>query len=182
MSKGVVARRYASALFEVASDSKQIDLIEEELVQVGKVINDNPAFYQFLHHPQISKETKKEEFRLVFEGKLSETSLNFIDLLLDNNRLDALELIPEYFIEQANEARGLVDAIVTSVHKLSDEEKRGLEESFKKLLNKKIRVQNEVDSSIMGGVVVQIGDRLYDGSVQGKLNRFQQNLKQTQVR
>lgn len=182
MSSGVVAKRYAYALFEVASENKQVDLVEQELQQIKQAIDDNPAFLQFLQHPQIAKETKKKEFQQIFEGQLSETTLNFVQLLIDKNREDAFALIPEFFTEKANEERGLVDAIVTSVQPLTEEQKEGLVQSFKRLLNKEIRIHNELNDSIMGGVVVQIGDRLYDGSVAGKLNRLQQSLKQAQVR
>lgn len=182
MSSGVVAKRYAYALFEVASERKQVDLVEIELQQIKQAIDENPAFLQFLQHPQIAKEVKKKEFQQVFGMIFSETTMNFMNLLIDKNREDAFALVPQFFTEKANEVRGLVDAIVTSVKPLSDEQKEGLVQSFKKLLNKDIRIHNELDNSIMGGVVVQIGDRLYDGSVAGKLNRLQQSLKQAQVR
>lgn len=182
MSSGVVAKRYAHALFEVASERKKIDLVEEELQQIKKLFNDNPAFLQFLNHPQIDKEVKKKEINEIFGKNLSEITLNFINLLIDKKREDAFEFIPKFFTEKANEERGLVDAVVTSIMPLTDEQKQGLEQSFKKLLNKEIRIENRLSDSIMGGVVVQIGDRLYDGSVAGKINRLQQSLKQAQVR
>ncbi|MEW9671195.1 F0F1 ATP synthase subunit delta [Ammoniphilus sp. 3BR4] len=182
MSSGVVAKRYAYALFEVASEKKQIDLVEQELQQIKQAFDENPAFLQFLNHPQIDKETKKKELNNLFAGKASDTTVNFLNLLIEKNREEVLSLIPRYFIEKANEARGLVDAVVKTVKPLTEEQQQELVKSFKSLLNKEIRIETQLDDSIMGGVVVQIGDRLYDGSVAGKLNRLQQSLKQAQVR
>ncbi|RXT01119.1 F0F1 ATP synthase subunit delta [Ammoniphilus sp. CFH 90114] len=182
MSSALVAKRYAQALFEVASEKQQIDLVEQELDQVKQLFNDNPAFLQFLQHPQLAGETKKQEVKAIFEGKLSEITLNFLNLLIDKKREDIFAIIPQYFTDKANEARGLVDAVVVSVKELTEAEKQGIAESFKKLLNKEVRVTNQIDQTIMGGVVVQVGDRLYDGSVAGRLNRLQQSLKQAQVR
>lgn len=182
MSSGIVAKRYARAFFEVASEKDQIDAIEQELQTIERAIDENPAFLQFLKHPQIEKQAKKKEFETVFKDKISETTLNFAHLLIDKNRVDVLVLAPRFFTELANEARGLVDAVVTSVRPLSEDEKAGLIQSFKRLLNKEIRIENELDDSIKGGLVVRIGDRLYDGSVAGKLNRLQQSFRQAQVR
>lgn len=182
MSSALVAKRYAQALFEVASEKQQIDLVEQELDQVKQLFNDNPAFLQFLQHPQISGGAKKKEVNTIFQGKLSEVTINFLNLLIDKKREEIFPSIPQYFTEKANEARGLVDAVVISVKPLSEEEKQGIADSFKKLLNKEVRVTNQIDNAIMGGVVVQVGDRVYDGSIAGKLNRLQQSLKQAQVR
>lgn len=182
MSNGLVAKRYAHAFFEVASEKNQVDKVEQELQLIKQTIDENPAFLRFLEHPQIATDVKKEEFATIFKGQLSQTTLNFFYLLIDKNREDAFDYIPKFFTEKANEARGLVDAVVTSVKPLTDDQKMALVNSFKQLLNKEVRIQNELNSSIMGGVVVQIGDRLYDGSVAGKLNRLQQSLKQAQVR
>jgi len=182
MSGSVVAKRYAFAFFEVASENNQVDAVEKELQLFKQTIEDNPAFLQFLQHPQISKEAKKQEFAVIFKDQISETTLNFLSLLIDKNREEIFTKVPKFFTEKANQARGLVDAVVTSVKPLSDEQKKDLTASFKQLLNKEIRIHNELNDSIMGGVVVQIGDRLYDGSVAGRLNRLQQSLKQAQVR
>jgi len=182
MSKGVVAKRYALALFEVASTKQQINEVEQELQLITQILNDNPAFLQFLQHPQIAKEDKKKEFQKAFDGNISEIVMNFTGLLIDRNREDILTSVLSFFVEKANEERGLVDAVVTSVRQLTDEEQQGLANSFEKLLNKKIRIENKIDASIMGGVVVQIGDRLYDGSTKSKLHRIQQKIMQSQVR
>lgn len=182
MSSGIVAKRYAHAFFEVASEKNQVDAVEQELQTIERAIDENPAFLQFLKHPQITNEMKKKEIEAIFKDKISETTLNFTHLLIDKNRVDIIAMVPQFFTEKANELRGLVDAVVTSVRPLSEDEKAGLTQSFKRLLNKEIRIQNKLDDSIKGGVVVQIGDRLYDGSVAGRLNRLQQSFKQAQVR
>jgi F-type H+-transporting ATPase subunit delta len=176
MSSGAVGKRYAKALFEVASDKQQLDLVEQDLMLIDQVLAQNPAFISFLQHPQLDKQLKKKEFNQVFEGQVSETVLTFMNLLIDSDREDAIEGITESYIRQANEARGLVDAKVVSMKPLTDEEKSNLSERFSQILNKKIRIHNEVDSSIIGGIIVQIGDRLYDGSVRGKLHRFKRRV------
>lgn len=172
MSSGAVGKRYANALFKVAQEQDKLDAVEQDLVLLEQALKENPAFQDFLHHPKIDNVVKKKEFRSIFEGKISDAVLNLMGVLIDRDREKAISVITQYYIRQANMARGLVDARVISTEPLSDEEKQRLSERFSAFLNKKIRIQNEVDSSIIGGIIVQIGDRLYDGSVRGKLHRF----------
>lgn len=175
-SNGVIAKRYAKALFEIAAEKNQLDQIEEELHALHSVLQDHPEFLQLLHHPQIDKKVKQREFKTIFEGSLSEMMLSFMIILIERGREETLELIIENYTRYANRDRGLADATVTSINPLSEQESTNLENSFSKITNKKIRIQNIVDPSILGGVVVKIGDLLYDGSVKGKLNRFKRRV------
>lgn len=177
MSSSTVAKRYAKALFQVALERKQLDVIEVELHSIHQLLVDHPSFLKLLYHPQIDNKVKKEEFNIIFSGNISETMVTFMNLLIDRNREDALEYISEYYVQLANKERGLEDAQVTSLQALTDVEKQDLATHFGKLVNKKIRIHNIVDPSILGGVIVKIGDRLFDGSVVGKLNRFKRRVE-----
>lgn len=176
MSSAVAGRRYAKALYEIARDQDQLSAIEAELQQVEQVFADNPSFLKFLHHPKIEKHVKKEQITAIFKDFVSPTMLRFLHLLIEQNREDALEAVFEHYVYFANRERGLADAYVTSTKPLSDDEKQGLADHFSKLVNKQIRIHNHVDPSILGGIIVKIGDRLFDGSVAGKLHRFKRRV------
>ncbi|WP_202079631.1 F0F1 ATP synthase subunit delta [Caldalkalibacillus salinus] len=171
-----VGKRYAKALFEVAKEQDQLSVIEKELHQIDEVLADHPQFFKFLEHPQIEKEQKKEVFSAVFQGQVSKTMLQFMHLLIDRDREEALSEVQEYYVKLANKERGIEDAVVTTTKPLSDEEKQNLTAHFNHIVGREIRVHNVLDASIVGGIVVKIGDRLYDGSVTGKLNRFKRRL------
>jgi F-type H+-transporting ATPase subunit delta len=176
MSSGSVAKRYAKAFFEVAAEKGQLDTIEKELQAIQQVMVDNPVFLQLLHHPQIDKKVKKKEINTIFKGQISDITLDFVSLLIDGDRGDVLPSVTTHFVELANLERGIADALVTSVKPLTEAEKESIGAKFSEVVNKKIRIQNVVDPSIIGGIIVKIGDRLYDGSVIGKLNRFKQSV------
>jgi F-type H+-transporting ATPase subunit delta len=176
MSSGSVAKRYAKAFFEVAAEKGQLDTIEKELQGIQQVMVDNPVFLQLLHHPQIDKKVKKKEINTIFKGQISDITLDFINLLIDGDRGDILPSVTTQFVELANLERGIADALVTSVKPLTEAEIESIGTKFSEVVNKKIRIQNVVDPSIIGGIIVKIGDRLYDGSVIGKLNRFKQSV------
>jgi F-type H+-transporting ATPase subunit delta len=179
---GAVARRYATALFEVASERKVVDAVQEELTAVAGIISTNPALQKILEHPHIATSVKNDLLKKLFAEKLNEVTTNFLQLVVNRRREGSLEDVKDHFVELANEAKGVAEATVTTAKELSTEELNQLQEKFGKLLNKTLHVTTQVNPSLFGGVVVRIGDRLFDGSVSGKLARFQQNLKQSQVR
>lgn len=176
MSNAAAGRRYAKALYEIASEQGQLSKIEEELQQIEQIFAENPLFLKFLHHPKIDKKVKKEQLTAIFKDFVSPTMLRFLELLIERNREEALEEVFKHYVYFANRERGLADAYVTSIKPLSAEEKQSLEEHFSQLIEKKIRIQNQVDPTILGGMIVKIGDRLYDGSVAGKLHRFKRRV------
>lgn len=173
---GAVAKRYAVALFEIAKETSQLDSLEAELQMVSNTLKEHPELLNLLYSPRIDLQVKKEIFNQIFASRLSTTMLNFMNLLIDRHREKELDSISAYYTRLANEKRGMEDALVTTVQPLSDQEGESLKEHFGKLTGKKIRIQNVVDPSILGGMIVQIGDRLFDGSVAGKLQRFKRRV------
>jgi len=181
MSGGtIVAKRYARALFDVAREQNLVAQVEEELRSVLAVIRDNPDFGKLLQHPNIASAAKVEMIKEVFGDQLSETVFNTLCLLLERRREDALSYVLDAFVAIANEALGQANAVVTSPTALSDKEKEEITAQFGKLVGKKIRIENVIDASLIGGVQVQIGDRLFDGSLSGKLTRLQNSFSKAQ--
>lgn len=177
----VVAKRYAEALFELAKERGQLDNVQQEIELVAKSMQENDTFAEFLHHPRLSAAEKKQALLNVFGAHLSEISENFIKLLIDKGRQALLPFVVGEYAELANESRGLsVGEVVTAVD-LTDTDRSRLEKQFSALVGKEVRLQNEVKPEIKGGVLVRIADRVYDGSVAGKLARFRKQLQQTQV-
>jgi F-type H+-transporting ATPase subunit delta len=173
---GAVARRYAKALFEVAKERDQLNTIEDEIHHLNRLFEENESFLTFLKHPTIDHRTKKEAFKRIFSGRISETMLTFINILIERDREAELDDITAYYVRMANAERGLEDALVRTALPLSEAEKANISEQFTRLINKTIRVHNVVDPSVLGGLSVQIGDRVYDGSIKGKLNRFKHRM------
>jgi F-type H+-transporting ATPase subunit delta len=176
-----VSKRYARALFDVVSENQTVDITETELVNIARIVEQNEELRQLLTHPKITLQDKKQMMNELFGGNVSETTMNFVNLILDRGREEDLADIMKDFTEFANEARGIVDAVVTTAKPLTEEEINKVAEQFGQKVNKTLRVTTEVDPSIVGGIIVRIGDRLYDGSIKGKLNRLVQQMKHAQV-
>ncbi|MDQ0339417.1 F-type H+-transporting ATPase subunit delta [Caldalkalibacillus uzonensis] len=176
---GAVAKRYAKALFEVAKEKDELDLVKQELQNIQELLNQNPAFVQFLRHPLIEKQAKKEFIGKVFAGQLSQAMTGLLHLLIERDRENELEDIAAYYADLLNKERGVVDAVVTTVSPLSEEQEEQLRQVFGRITNKNVRLHPVVDPGILGGIKVKIGDRIYDGSVQGKLSRFERMIERT---
>lgn len=172
----IVAKRYAKALFEVASQQSIVAQVEEELKGILQVIRENADYGKLLEHPNISTADKLGLLKQAFEGKVSAAVLNTLQLLVERRRESVLEDLVDSYVKVANEALGQANATVVSAYPLTAEESQQIAEQFGQLTGKQIRVENVVNRSLLGGIQVRIGDRLYDGSLSGKLQRFQQKL------
>lgn len=176
MSNGTVAKRYAIALFQVAKEQNVLDQVEQELLAVKAVFTENSQLISVLNHPKVTKEKKKLLVKESF-SKLSSPVLNTLLILIDRHRQASILSVVDFFTEAANDARGIADAKVYSVRELTEDEKNALSEAFAKKVGKStLRIQNIVDKNIIGGVKLRIGNRIYDGSVSGKLARIEREL------
>ncbi|WP_337999113.1 F0F1 ATP synthase subunit delta [Desulfofalx alkaliphila] len=171
-----MARRYAQALYEIAVDNNKLDAMEEELKGVSQVVESERGIQRILYHPQITAAEKREVLKQLFEGRVSETIMNFLYLLMDRQREAYLNDIVVEFIHLANAARNKVDAQVVSAVELSDGQKEQLAGVLNKLAGKEVSPEYKVDASLIGGLLVRIGDKVIDGSVKHKLESLRQRL------
>lgn len=184
MLRGAVAGRYAEALYEIASREKvlpkyksMVDRVEEELKAVKEVIEGNRDLQQLLYHPRITAEDKKEVLGKLFKGRVSDITINFLALLVDRRREAFFGDIVAEYIRLANAGRNIVAAQVASAVDLNDKEKGELNQVLSKLTGKKVRSTYVVDPSLIGGVVVRIGDKVIDGSIRTRLATLKERLK-----
>ncbi|QOR66509.1 F0F1 ATP synthase subunit delta [Cytobacillus suaedae] len=176
MSIGIVAKRYAVALFQIANEQNALDQFEGELRTVKQVFSENPELFAVLQNPKLALDRKKGMISAAFTG-LSTSVLNTLMILLDRHRINIVIDMVEDFIKIANEARGIEDAKVYSVRPLTEDEKNTISSSFAAKVGKSaLRIENIVDKALIGGVKLRIGNRIYDGSVSGKLARLEREL------
>lgn len=175
MSKLASAKRYAKALLEVAKEHNAITTIKEEFGSLVETLRTHKEMQMLLTHPQVELEDKKT----LLTGALSGASsylVNFLKLMVDKGREAILTETYAAFVELVNQYEGVVEATITSATLLDQATIDEIVAAFSKQLGKQVRAKNNVDSALLGGIVVRIGDRLYDGSVKGKLNRLSKSL------
>jgi F-type H+-transporting ATPase subunit delta len=180
MKQANVAKRYAKALFEVARDHKMLSQIEKELEYVVNVLNSTPELKKWLQHPHTDLQKKRELFSNAFK-QLQKYTRNFLLVLVDRRREDLLEDIWTHYKKMMNDELGIAEAVVTTPFPMTAEDREQLIQIFEPMVGKKLKIKEVVDPELLGGVVVQVGDRLYDGSLKTKLVRFQERLKGSKV-
>jgi|SRR5699024_1277858 len=176
MSEAVVAKRYAEALFQLGEEKNTLDEYGDQFRLIQDVLKDNEQLFTFLKHPRISGEQKTQFVREVFKD-FHKDVIHTVLLLVERQRIDIAPAIIDHFLYLVNDAKGIAEATVYSVRKLSDAEKKALEKKFSKRFNKQaISFKNIVDPSILGGLRIRVGNTIYDGTISSKLNRIERNI------
>ncbi|MFC4402871.1 F0F1 ATP synthase subunit delta [Gracilibacillus xinjiangensis] len=176
MSKANVAKRYAEALFQIGVEKETLDFLEPELLIVKEVFESNEPFRKFLQHPNVDASKKKELLNEAFTG-FSKDVLHTLSLLVDRHKESIVPQVVDQFVTFANEAKGTKLATVYSTRPLTEPEKQEIEATFTKKLNvKAIKITNQVDPSVIGGVKIKIGNTVYDGTIKGKLDRLERKI------
>ncbi len=175
MLKGAIAQRYAQALFDIAI-KENLDGIEAEVQELSKLVEENTEVSYVLYHPHISISEKKEVFNKILAGNVSETVRKFLNILLDRRRQNYLGDIVQEFGRLADIARNIVEAKVTSAVPLNEAQEQRLTQELVRITGKNVRMIKEVNPELIGGLKVQIGDRVMDGTVAYKLQQIRQNL------
>lgn len=176
MSKDIAAGRYALALFQLVNEKGQLEQVEEDLRVVKQVFTENNQLQTVLQHPKVSVEKKKAILKEAF-ASMSTYVLNTLMLLLDRHRASIIDEVANTFIRLAHEERGVAEATVYSVRSLSNDEQTAISAVFSKKIGKQsLKIENVIDHRLIGGVKIRIGNRIFDGSVNGKLERLERQL------
>jgi F-type H+-transporting ATPase subunit delta len=176
MSNSMVAKRYALALLKIAKETDSLGVIEEELRVVKEVVQYNPELKAILNSSKLSIEKKKEILKTAF-ASVNVNVLNTLLILIDRHREDQIIDLADEFLELANEEMGIAEAEVYSTRALTDAEREAISSVFAAKIGKKsLKIENIVDSNLLGGVRLRIGNRIYDGSLRGKLDRLERKL------
>ena len=172
-----ISKRYARAFFEIANEKKQIEPYYNELNQFASVISQNKSLKDFLANPVFEQASKKGVVdNIISKLKLSGMTVSFLRLLVDKKRIDILEDIVICYRHLMDETLKKVRVNVKTAFALSDELKSFISSNLEKTLGKKVDMTVEEDTTLLGGVVIGVGDTLYDGSIKSQLNNMRNLL------
>ncbi|MBI3597325.1 MAG: ATP synthase F1 subunit delta [Nitrospirae bacterium] len=171
------ARRYAKALFELAQQEKQLAPIRERLGQIDQMIHAQTELRDLCRNPRYHPEEKKRILASLADRIGSPPLLKrFIDLLVQKNRLRQLPEITKVFGILVDEAQGVEHVRVRVARSLSKEQESQLKRQLETLIRRDVDLVVDTDPSLIGGMVVYAGSRVYDGSVKGQLQGLRREL------
>lgn len=178
----LISKTYGDALLELAIEENQTDALLEESSALLDILGTEKDLDRLMTHPQISKAERIRILEEVFGGRMSDNMMGFFRIVIEKDRYGQIREILTYFVEEVKALRGIGTAYVTTPTPLRAEQQEAL---VKKLLETTqyhtIELQLQVDPSLIGGIVIRIGDRVVDGSIKTKLDTLQRQLLRVQV-
>lgn len=182
MALNDVARVYASSIFEIAKEKNIISQVEEELAVIAQTLAEEAEFKSYINAPGIASEVKKSFINKVFAGNISENTLNLLNLLIDNGRQESISGIYEAFVKLDDMYNNRERITVITQTPSSESLIESIKSQIGKKLKKEIIVTEKVDESILGGIIIKIGDLVIDGSLAKGLKNIKSNLLNSKVR
>ena len=161
----LISKTYGDALFEVAAEEDKLESHLEEVEAVLDVLKENEEYIKIIGYPRIPVEEKKAMIESAFKDKVSDDMVGFLTVIVEKGRFSKIEEILNYFVERVHEAqkKAVEDKLLTTTQ------------------YKKIIAKYSVDESLIGGMVIRIGDRIVDSSVKTKLETMARELSKVRL-
>lgn len=178
----LVSKTYGDALFELAIESGQVDNLFDEAKRMLVIVKSNNDLAKMMNHPKIVIEEKQKIVEDIFKDRASREMLGLLTMIIAKGHYNEFAGVLEYFIAQVKKHKKIGTAYITSAMELSLAQKDSIR---RKLMETTDYVQFEliydIDPSLIGGVVIRIGDRVVDGSVKSKLARLTSELSKAKL-
>lgn len=173
-----LAQRYALALLELAKDKKAVDSVAADLDSLSDLWKKDAAFRAFIEDPRLdSGAQRRGAFAVLERAGISGDVRNLVGVLIANRRLKALPQVIAAFGALLAEQRGQQTAEVATAHPLSDTQRTQIVARLTEAGYSNVKLVERVDPTLLGGLVVRLGSRLYDSSIKSKLQRLQYAMK-----
>ena len=163
-----IGKRYAEAIYEIAEEKNEVKSIYEVLNSVMELYKTNVDFKNFITHPLIKTEQKKESLKKLFSNS-SEEGLNTLFYILEKGRISEIREIVAEFVKIDYAKNRILDVESFFASELTEEQKTKLIEKLERNPGKKVKLTVKVDKSLIGGGVIKIGDKVIDGSIKKQL-------------
>ncbi|RGZ26135.1 ATP synthase F1 subunit delta [Veillonella sp. AM51-8BH] len=179
MSIEIVADKYSSAMFELAQEQNKLELMEEQLGYVASVMVDQPELRSFLENPIVTEDAKIKLISKIFDSSIDKVALHFIYVMIKRGRYRYIASAIEAFIKKSRAARGILEATVTVAEPITADVEASVQAKLREATGKDVILSVRQDPSIMGGIVIQVGDKRIDGSVARRLEELEKSLLRT---
>ena len=173
----LVSKRYAKAIFELAVEDQKTDRLLQEAAAVRKAVEENPQWIRFLKNPGILMEEKLRTTEQILKERVSNEMTAFFCVIVKNKRSEQLPEILSELMTQIEEYQGTGRIQVISAAELKSFQKKKIREIMIKTTGyRKLEIQYAIDPSLIGGMKIQLKDRVIDSSIKGRLERMQSQL------
>ena len=176
MRSVVLARRYAKALFELAIEKKLLDQVAKEVLAFDLLLKDDGTFRHFFISPENSVALKSEAIEKSLDKKCSDLFKRFLLILIEKRRQNIFEEIAIEFGRIYDMHSNTVRGYAITASSIGNAELQNLQKALSKQFNATFELQNKIDANILGGLILQIGGKVYDNSLRNHLNQLEKRL------
>jgi F-type H+-transporting ATPase subunit delta len=169
--------RYSKSLAEIAFEENLEQEITGDLQTYAEIFRTVPDLLAAFHSPAVLREAKKNLLsELVLKYPVTPITANFLHILLDHNRFGFFQQIFEGYLKSVDERKGVVSARITAALPLSEKELENINRSLAEITGKSVKLDVQTDPGLIGGLVVQVGSTVYDGSIRTRLSEMRRRL------
>lgn len=177
----LVVKRYATALFDLAVSEGAMAKYEEEVKVIVRALRDEPDFMAVLNDHKVTKENKISLVENVFTDKVSNPIVGLLVLLVKKGRQGDLLDVLEAFLERVKAESGITKAVITSAVPLKEAQVTAIKEKLEAGTKAKIEIETIVDTSIIAGLVIRVGDKVVDASIKGEMQTLKKQLSKLRL-
>ncbi|CCZ90010.1 aTP synthase subunit delta [Clostridium sp. CAG:167] len=178
----VISKVYGDALFSLALENDKLDTIWEEVRMTRQILSENPTFVKTICHPEITKQDQIKLLDDAFKGKVSDEVMGFFHVLADKKRLKELDAVLEYFDRSAKEYKKIGVVYVTVPMELTKAQQDKIRERILEVSSyETLEMHVETDASLLGGMVIRIGDEILDNSIRSKMEHMARKINQIKL-
>ena len=170
-----IARPYAQAVFDIATDTKKLSEWSKQLETLSAIVSDD-QIGGLVVNPSVESDQIVDLLISIAKDNLDQEGKNFVKVLAENDRLSVISEIAKIFEDLKDQAEKTVQAEVVTAYELNDDQKSKLQAALKKRLGCEVEITSRVDNSIIGGAIIRAGDMIIDGSVTAQLDRLTSEL------
>ena len=172
----VVGDRYAESLFDLAKEENKVTQYLDDIKLVGEVLDSDPQIVQFFNHVLIENDKKIQLLDQSFKGNVDQYVLNFLKPLVQSRRIRYIDDIVKSYINLSNQYLGIEEGMIYTPYELTDQQIQDIEKAISQKENKKVTLKVSIDPSLLGGIKVQIANRIYDGTIKNKVEMLKKEL------
>lgn len=172
-----VARRYATALFITAQKNDVVKSVEDDLTAISSLLENDQKFKDFILSPHVGREEKIQIAEKLFSDRVTALTMQALRLMLVKRRENEISFVRNEFVAMRREHGSVAYVLVTSAEALDADQKDGIVAKLAQQTGKSVEADYRIDPRMIGGVKVQIGDYVLDGTVRGSLRRLNERLR-----
>lgn len=178
----LVSKVYGDALFSLAREEEQMDALWKEAAMMYEAIDSNPEFLSILCHPEMTMEKRLALLQEVFQEGLSQNMMGLLNVLVKKGRIGEILSVLDYFMEQVSAYKKIGEVVVQTPMPLSEEQREKIENKLLEVSEyETLSVDYQIDESLLGGIVIRIGNRVLDNSIRSKIDAMSRQLSKVKL-